>query len=60
MMSEVNEREGLLTEDVGEGEAGRKSMEASSRSVEGRVEGSPRGEMGAGSPCAEEGRTCIE
>ena len=31
MMSEVNEREVLLTEKVGEGEAGRKSTEASSR-----------------------------
>ena len=49
MMSGVNEREGLLTEEGGEGEAGRKSMEASARSVAGRGEGSPRGEIGGGS-----------
>ena len=49
MMSGVTERDGLLTEEVGEGEAGRESMEASARSVE----GSPRGERGAGSPWGE-------
>ena len=49
MMSGVNEREGVLTEEVGEGEAGRKSMEASARSVAGRGEGSPREEREVGS-----------
>ena len=53
MRSGVTEREGLLTEEVGEGEAGRKSMEASARSVEGRGEGGPRGEVGARSPWGE-------
>ena len=60
MMSGVNEREDVLTEEVGEGEAGSKSMEAISRYVEGRVEGSPRVETGAGSHWAGAGRTCIE
>ena len=45
----MNDREGLLTEEVGEGEAGRKSIEASARSVAGRGEGSPREERDVGS-----------